>query len=132
MKPHRFAFIHLYTLFILGTVALEGIEIFAYHGTSDEEQKIGNKFSIDVTIHTDFLEAARLDRLRDTVNYEVVYKVVVEVMSKPSRLLEHSAYTIIEGLRATYPNVESIEVSVSKFNPPVGGVCARSRITMKG
>ncbi len=53
-------------------------------------------------------------------------------MSKPSRLLEHIAYNIIEGLRATYPNVESIEVSVSKFNPPVGGVCARSRITMKG
>lgn len=116
----------------MGTVSLEGIEIFAYHGTSDEEQKIGNKFSIDVTIQTDFLEAARLDRLRDTVNYEVIYKVVTEVMSKPSRLLEHIAYNIIESLRATYPKVESIEVSVSKFNPPVGGVCARSRITMKG
>lgn len=116
----------------MGTVSLEGIEFFAYHGTSDEEQKIGNKFSIDVVITTDFLEAARHDRLRDTVNYEVVYRVVAEAMQKPSRLLEHIAYKIIEGIRLTYPSVEFIEVSVSKFNPPVGGVCARSRITMKG
>lgn len=116
----------------MGTVSLEGIEFFAYHGTSDEEQKIGNKFSIDVAISTDFLEAARHDRLRDTVNYEVVYRVVSEAMQKPSRLLEHIAYKIIEGIRLTYPGVELIEVSVSKFNPPVGGVCARSRITMKG
>lgn len=108
------------------------MEFFAYHGTSDEEQKIGNKFSIDVIINTDFLEAAKYDRLRDTVNYEVIYSVVSQAMQKPSRLLEHIAYKIIEGIRNTYPNVEIIEVSVSKFNPPVGGVCARSKIKMKG
>lgn len=116
----------------MGIVALEGIEFFAYHGVSDEEQKIGNKFSIDVTIATDFTEAARHDRLKDTVNYETVYKIVARVMQTPSRLLEHIAYKIIQELRETYPYVESIEVEVSKFNPPVGGVCARSKIKMKG
>jgi 7,8-dihydroneopterin aldolase/epimerase/oxygenase len=116
----------------LGTVSLEGIEFFAYHGTSEEEQKIGNKFSIDVTITTDFSEAARYDRLKGTVNYEVIYRVVAQVMQKSSRLLEHIAYNIIDEIRKAYPLVETIEVSVSKFNPPVGGVCARSRITLKG
>ncbi len=116
----------------MGTVALEGIEFFAYHGTSEEEQKIGNKFSIDVIITTDFMEAARYDRLKDTVNYEIVYRIVAKVMQKSSRLLEHIAYKIIGEIRTVYPEVEMIEVSVSKFNPPVGGVCARSRITLKG
>lgn len=116
----------------MGIVALEGIEFFAYHGVSDEEQKIGNKFSIDVVITTDFTEAARYDRLKDTVNYEVVYQVVARVMQTPSRLLEHIAYKIIQEIREVYPNVESIEVEVSKFNPPVGGVCARSKIRMRG
>ncbi|MEZ4900486.1 MAG: dihydroneopterin aldolase [Spirosomataceae bacterium] len=116
----------------MNTVSLEGIEFFAYHGTSDEEQKIGNKFSIDVVITTDFLEAAKHDRLRDTVNYEVVYQEVANAMKNPSRFLEHIAYKIVEGIRKAYPEVKTVKVSVSKFNPPVGGVCARSRITMKG
>ncbi|MFN4146614.1 MAG: dihydroneopterin aldolase [Runella sp.] len=116
----------------MGTVSLEGMEFFAYHGTSEEEQKIGNKFSIDVVITTDFLEAAQHDRLKGTVNYEIVYQIVAATMQQSSRLLEHIAYKIIEGIREAYPQVDSIEVSVSKFNPPVGGVCTRSKITLKG
>jgi 7,8-dihydroneopterin aldolase/epimerase/oxygenase len=116
----------------VGTVALEGIEFFAYHGVLDEEQKIGNKFSIDIVITTDFLEAAQTDKLSGTVNYEEVYRIISQVMQTRARLLEHIALKIIQNIRQVYSNVDKIEVSVSKFNPPVGGVCARSKITLEG
>lgn len=116
----------------MGTVALEGIEFFAYHGVSDEEQKIGNRYTIDVNITTDFTEAARFDRLEGTVNYAIVYEIVAKQMQKSTRLLEHIAHQIIEECRKVYPDIETIEVSVSKHNPPIGGVCARSKITLKG
>lgn len=116
----------------MGTISLEGLEFFAYHGYYDEEQKVGNKYSLDITIHTDFSKAAQNDRLRGTVNYEELYQIAVEVMNERSRLLEHIAWRLIEKVRVQYPDVQKVHVSVSKFNPPIGGVCQRSRITMDG
>ncbi|RIV19131.1 dihydroneopterin aldolase [Fibrisoma montanum] len=115
----------------MGTITLEGLEFFAYHGFYDEEQKIGNKYSVDIVVTADFSEAARRDRLSATVNYEELYRITATVMQRPARLLEHIAHSIIEEVRRKYADVESVEVSVSKFNPPVGGVCHRAKITLK-
>jgi dihydroneopterin aldolase len=116
----------------MGTIALEGLEFFSYHGFYAEEQKIGNRYSVDVTITVDFEQAAIDDRLSETVNYEKVYQIVAEVMRQSHKLLEHIAHSIIRQLRERYPQIEAIEVGVSKFNPPVGGVAARARVTMRG
>lgn len=116
----------------MGSVSLEGLEFFSYHGFYDEEQKIGNKYSVDIVVSTDFSEAARRDRLSGTVNYEELYRITSAVMQRPARLLEHIAQRIIDEIRVCYPTVEGIEVSVAKFNPPIGGVCHRAKVTMKG
>ncbi|GAB3575905.1 dihydroneopterin aldolase [Spirosoma luteolum] len=116
----------------MGTITLEGLEFFSYHGYYDEEQKIGNKYSVDIVVTADFQEAAQRDRLSATVNYEHLYQITTEVMKQPARLLEHLAHGIIQGIRAQYPDLIAVEVSVSKFNPPIGGVCHRARITLKG
>jgi dihydroneopterin aldolase len=108
------------------------MEFFAYHGYYDEEQKMGNKYSLDITIHTDFENAAVNDRLSGTINYEDLYKIAAETMKVSTRLLEHIGYILIEKIRSKYPDVEKVHVTVSKFNPPVGGVCLRSKITMEG
>lgn len=115
----------------MGTIALEGLEFFSYHGFYDEEQKIGNKYSVDIIVTADFSEAARRDRLSATVNYEDLYQITATVMQQPARLLEHIAHRIIEEIRFKYPDLQSVEVSVSKFNPPIGGVCHRAKITLK-
>jgi dihydroneopterin aldolase len=36
----------------MGKITLEGLEFFAFHGYYDEEQKIGNKYGVDITIET--------------------------------------------------------------------------------
>lgn len=108
------------------------MEFFAYHGYFAEEQKMGNRYSLDITVHTDFEKAAQEDRLSDTVNYVDLYQVAVKVMQEPARLLEHIAYRLIEEIKKLHPEIGRVEVSVSKFNPPIGGVCERSRITMAG
>jgi 7,8-dihydroneopterin aldolase/epimerase/oxygenase len=117
---------------IMGTIALEGLEFFAYHGVSGEEQKIGNRYQIDIQIVTDFSEAAENDKLRDTVDYSNLYEIISDVMKIKSRLLEHIAKLIISNVRERYPDIEKIEVAVSKFNPPIGGVCTRAKVTLVG
>jgi 7,8-dihydroneopterin aldolase/epimerase/oxygenase len=116
----------------MGTIALEGMEFFAYHGLYDEEQKIGNKYAIDVIIKADLTHAAETDRLKYTINYESLYKIVAAVMQQKHRLLEHVAHQIIVQSKAQFADIQHITVSVSKFNPPVGGVCERSRVMIEG
>ena len=116
----------------MGTIALEGLEFFAYHGVTGEEQKIGNRYQIDIQIVTDFSEAADNDKLRDTVDYSSLYEIISEVMKIKSRLLEHIAKLIISTVRERYPTIDRIEVAVSKFNPPIGGVCTRAKVTLVG
>jgi dihydroneopterin aldolase len=115
----------------LDKVSLEGLEFFAYHGYYDEEQKIGNKYSVDITVFADLSEAAAEDRLSKTINYEELYRVVLAEISKSARLLEHIADRIITATFKAIPAAKMIEVSVSKFNPPVGGMCNRAKVTIQ-
>lgn len=115
----------------MGQIALEGMEFFAYHGFSDEEQKIGNKYGIDVFLSTDISEAAESDSLRDTIDYGKVYNCVKLVMQSKHRLLEHVAHEIINSIKLKFSEISKIEVVVSKFNPPIGGVCTRAKITLQ-
>jgi dihydroneopterin aldolase len=115
----------------MGIISLEGLEFFAYHGYSDEEQKTGNRYAIDIAVTADIKGAAQQDRLQLTVNYEALYRIIAEEMTHKSRLLEHIAERIIERTYQIYPQVELVEVSVSKFNPPIGGVCTRAKVTLK-
>ena len=116
----------------MGIIALEGLEFFAYHGVHDEEQRIGNRYQVDIQVVVDFSEAAENDKLKYTVNYGDLYEIIAGVMKIKARLLEHIAQLIISNVRERYPNTEKIEVSISKFNPPIGGVCTRAKVTLVG
>ncbi|GIV39667.1 MAG: 7,8-dihydroneopterin aldolase [Thermonema sp.] len=114
----------------MGEISLENMEFFAYHGFYDEEQKIGNKYSVDLRVWVDFHRAALEDQLRYTVNYEKLYRLVAEVMATPTRLLEHLAQRIAQEVLQHFQMVEKVEVSVAKHNPPIGGVCAKARVRL--
>lgn len=115
----------------MGTVALEGMEFFAYHGVQNEERKTGNKYSVDIKVASNFDSAATNDDVADTVNYELLYKIVKKEMKKPAKLLENISHRIIEQVLSSYPGIDSVEVSVSKYNPPIGGVCQKATVTMQ-
>lgn len=116
----------------MGKVALEGMEFYARHGYYEEERKIGNKYSVDVELDVDFTEAAMDDKLEGTVNYERVYEVVAEVMNIDAQLLEHLAGKMIRQLKTEFPQVNQVKVKVSKYNPPIKGLCHRAVVTLEG
>ncbi|WP_375418680.1 dihydroneopterin aldolase [uncultured Hymenobacter sp.] len=111
-------------------IALEGLEFFAFHGYYDEEQKMGNKYGVDLYIKTNLLAAGASDKLQQTVNYEVLYRLVAEEMRAPARLLEHVAHRVLDRIMAEFPHVRKVKINVSKFNPPLGGICQRARVTL--
>jgi dihydroneopterin aldolase len=65
------------------------------------------------------------------VNYEDLYAIIRQEMQIPSHLLEHIAHRIIEETYNKYPHIQWVEISVSKYNPPIGGICHRAVITIR-
>ncbi len=114
----------------MGKIRLEEMDFFAFHGYYEEEQKIGNKYSVTLQVETNFETAAKKDDLNGTINYEELYKIVKSVMQIPSKLLEHLGRNIIEKIQQQFGREIKVEVSISKHNPPIGGICSRSTIIM--
>ncbi len=112
-------------------IILEGLEFYAYHGVYEQEQKIGNRFSVDIKILFEYTFQKGIEELSKTVNYEKLYQCAREEMRTPSKLLETLAANIIERIATIHSSIVSIEVSVSKYNPPVGGQCERAKVTLK-
>jgi 7,8-dihydroneopterin aldolase/epimerase/oxygenase len=115
----------------MGKITLEGLEFFAYHGFHAEEQIIGNKYAVDILVEADVSEAAYSDRLSKTIDYGKLYKAIETEMQQPSKLLEHIAYRISRSLLEKFEIIMAVEVSVSKYNPPIGGICQRAKITIR-
>ena len=105
----------------MATIALEGMEFHAYHGCFAEEQVTGNTFFVDIYFETDTSEAENSDNLEATVNYAEIYEIIKAEMDIKSRLLEHVGKRIISSVKKQFPQIESVDLKVSKMNPPIGG-----------
>jgi len=106
----------------MGKIIAKGIKLYAYHGCTDEEQKIGTNYEVDVSLETDLEKASKSDMLNDTIDYVIIYEVVKEQMAIKSRLIEHVAKRIIDQLLLKLPTINKIKVKVSKISPPINGI----------
>lgn len=105
----------------MGTIKLQNIRTFSFHGCLEEEAKIGSDYRVDLEIKTDLRKSSVTDELKDTVDYVLLNKIVVEEMAIRSKLLEHVAHRIITRIFSEIPSVSRIILGVSKLNPPIGG-----------
>ena len=105
----------------MGTIKLQNIRTFSFHGCLEEEAKIGSDYRIDLEIKTDLRKSSTTDELKDTVDYVLLNTVVVEEMTIRSKLLEHVGHRIISRIFKEIPAVSRIVLGVSKLNPPIGG-----------
>ena len=113
-----------------GTVRLVNAVFYGHHGVMQEEHRVGGRYEVDVSVGIDFEEAALHDDLTRTVNYEQVYDFVRTLVTENNfYLIEKLAYRIAQTVIDTYPDVEGVEVTVRKSNPPVGGPCDRAEAT---
>lgn len=115
----------------MGYIGIEGMRFYAYHGFYDEEQVVGNDYTVDVYIETDFGAAAQTDDLAGTINYETVFAIVRQEMTIKSRLLETIAERILARLKAQFGNIIHVKIRIAKLNPPLGGKVDRVYIEIE-
>lgn len=116
----------------MGKLELRDMVFFAHHGCFEQERVIGNRFIVDFEAVLDVSIPAKSDDINDALNYQRVYELIKEQMEIPSNLLEHIAARIIKRIRDSFPYVDSISISISKVNPPLGGEVGASKITIRG
>jgi dihydroneopterin aldolase len=115
---------------MIGKVALEGLEFHSFHGVYPHERESGNWFEVDISVETDFSMASANDELQGTVNYETLFKIVKEEMDQPSKLLETVAEKIARDVLQKLPEALTVELKISKLNPPIGGKCKKATVSL--
>ncbi|MFC4075500.1 dihydroneopterin aldolase [Salinithrix halophila] len=94
---------------------------YAYHGAFSEENRLGQRFFVDLELMIDLKPAAAGDDLSRTVDYGKVYETVQqEVKGKTYALVETLAERIAEQLLHAFP-LEEVMVRVTKPDPPIPG-----------
>jgi len=108
---------------MINIIRIKNASFYAYHGALQEEQSIGGKFEADIDIYTDFTQAAMDDNLKETIDYDKVYKFVSNIVhAKKYKLIETLATVIADELLKEYKTIFKIAVRVRKHYVPVGGV----------
>ena len=102
-------------------VSLENIRLYGYHGASENERELGQRFEVDVEITADLSDAVRSDDMKRTVNYESVYRLIErEVVGEKYHLLETMADKIARDVLSQF-GAEEVLVRVRKPSVPIAG-----------
>lgn len=105
----------------IATIDLEKLIFYAYHGCYKQEQVVGNKFEVNISIQTEISKPMESDNIEDALNYVKVYELVREEIMINSNLLENVTNRIVTRLMDEFSSILHIKIKVSKMNPPMGG-----------
>lgn len=101
-------------------IYLRNVRFHAFHGVLPQEGIVGNDYLVNLVLDYDFSSALKTDVLQGTLNYAEVYQKVREEMAVPSKLLEHVAGRIAHRLFSDFPEIQKLQLSITKVNPPMG------------
>lgn len=103
-------------------IRLKNMVFYGYHGVHESEKDLGGKFEVDLEIFKDLKKAGMTDNLKDTLNYEKVYKTVNNCIKKNKfYLIEALAERISSSIIKRY-KTDRVIVKVRKPHAPVKGV----------
>lgn len=113
------------------TVSVDRLRLFARHGVSDQERRVGNLFEVSIAVECpSAIDGAASDDLSQTISYADLVEIIRSEMSLSSRLIEHVAWRIVRSVSAKLPAVTGGSVTVSKLTPPCGAEMAAASVTI--
>ena len=100
---------------------IENIKLWARVGVLDEERKLGQLFSLDIFLWTDFENCTENDDIKKTVDYSKL----VQILKDQSRkiycfTIEKYSNAILEIINHEF-KLSKIKIILTKCNPPIEG-----------
>ena len=104
-------------------IFLANMAFFAHHGVAPQEQRLGQRFFVDVDCFLDVRPASETDDYRRTVCYAAVHETVSAVVTgEPAKLIETLAERIAAAVLERFEALNAVRVTIRKPSAPVAGV----------
>ena len=104
----------------MDTIELRGLTFYGYHGAFAEEQRLGQRFVVDLRLGLDLQAAGQRDDLSRTIDYGKVAETVKAIVEgRPFRLIEALAEAVAAAILDAHALVVQVEVRVAKPSAPV-------------
>ncbi|MEE1085568.1 MAG: 2-amino-4-hydroxy-6-hydroxymethyldihydropteridine diphosphokinase [Schaedlerella sp.] len=102
-------------------IKIENLEVFANHGVFPEENILGQKFLVSLTMFTDTRKAGKTDELTASIHYGEVSQFITKYMKEHTfQLIERVAESLAEELLLNIEGLEKVLLEIKKPWAPVG------------
>ncbi|WP_027415793.1 dihydroneopterin aldolase [Aneurinibacillus terranovensis] len=103
-------------------IILSKMQFYGYHGVFEEENKLGQRFYVDLEAYFDLSKPGHSDNLEDTINYADIYSTIRQIVEgERYQLVEAVAERIAAKILTKYPVIQETLVRVTKPDPPIPG-----------
>ncbi len=104
-------------------IFITGLLVHAHHGVMPHEEKVGQRFVIDLELAIDLARASATDKLVDTVSYSSIVDTATRAFTARSyRLVEAAAGAVAESVLTSFAHVTSVRVTVHKPHAPIAAI----------
>lgn len=101
---------------------LKNLQFWATHGHYSEENKLGQRFVIDVEVSVDMQKMCDTDDLSTGLSYVTVYEIVKKVVTtEEHKLVQKIAQRIADEVIKAHP-IKQIRIAVKKPSVAIGGI----------
>lgn len=103
-------------------IIMKNLQFYGYHGLLPEENKLGQRFNVDVELYVDLKQAGTSDKMEDSIHYGHAYDVVqATVEGEVKNLIEAVAEEVANKLFSNFASLQACMVKVVKPDPPIRG-----------
>ncbi len=112
-------------------IILSDLAFYGYHGVMLEENKLGQRFRIDLECGLDLKRAGDTDIVEATVSYADIYSLVKAATEDTRyKLIEALAQHIIDRLFESFAPFEWIRIRIRKPEAPIPAVAGEFAIEL--
>ena len=100
---------------------IENIKLWARVGVLDEERELGQLFTLDIFLWTDFEKSTESDDIKKTVDYSKLVQILKDHSKKINCFtIEKYSNEILEIIDKEF-KLSKIKLILTKCNPPIKG-----------
>ena len=102
-------------------ISIKNLEVFSKHGVYEEENRLGQKFAIDIELYLNTRVAGVSDDIDKSVDYgKVCHFVNAFMRGHTYKLIETAAERLAEDILIEFPLVSHLNITVKKPWAPIG------------
>ena len=113
------------------TIKIINAHFYSYIGALKEEQVLGNRYIVNLSVTYDASKAIVSDDVSDAVSYADLYNIIAKNINLSSdNVLEYVDWQILSEVLGTHGSVDSCEITIQKAIPPIEGIMDGASVTL--